>query len=68
MGPLTDAVLDRFQLDDALISRLRKLTQSVRSSRWEQVLRSRDWALSYEQAVNISRALQNDLGIQLKVC
>jgi hypothetical protein len=61
IGPLTDTVLDRFQLDDSLIPRLRKLTQNFRSSRWEQKLREREWALSYEQAVNISRALQGDI-------
>jgi hypothetical protein len=60
-GPETDSVLDRFQLSDSLLPRLRVLTMTIRSSRWEAVLRADQWGLSYEQAVNLSGALLADI-------
>lgn len=36
------------------------LISTVCSSRWEAVLRSPQWNLTYEQAVNLSRALNAD--------
>lgn len=61
IGPETDNVLDRFRLSDSLIPQLRVLAQTVRSSRWESVLHSREWGLSMEQAANISTALLLDI-------
>ena len=61
IGPETDAVIDRFALDDNLLPRLRVLTQQVRSSRWETVLRTPHWGLSYEQSANLARAMQADI-------
>ncbi|RDB15155.1 hypothetical protein Hypma_004865 [Hypsizygus marmoreus] len=63
IGVRTDGVLDRFGLADAVIPRLRVITQTVRSSRWEHTLRNGDLALSYEQAANLSRAMERDLGV-----
>lgn len=60
LGPQTDAALDRFRLNDSLVPRLRGLTQTIRSSRWEEVLRT-EWGLTFEQAVTISGALRSDL-------
>ncbi|KAG1835967.1 hypothetical protein DFJ58DRAFT_735336 [Suillus subalutaceus] len=66
IGPHTDAVLDRFGLDDQVLPKLHQLIGSIRSSRWEAVLRSPKWNLTYEQASNLSRSLHSDLcgGIQ----
>lgn len=61
IGPATDQVIQRFNLDDTIITRFRYLTQTVRSSRWEDVLRSGKWGFTFEQAVKISEALQSDL-------
>lgn len=61
IGPRTDAVLDRFNLPDTLIPRLRVLTQNRRSSQWEATLRTDRWGLSYEQAANLASAMAEDL-------
>jgi hypothetical protein len=61
IGPHTDAVLDRFKMGDEVILKLRQLMSTVRSSRWEAVLRSPKWDLTFEQAVNIAKALNADL-------
>lgn len=61
IGPHTDAVLDRFGLDDQVLLKLHQLIGSVRSSCWEAVLRSPKWDLTYEQALNLSRLLHSDL-------
>jgi hypothetical protein len=61
IGPQTDAVLDHFKLDDAIIPRLRVLTRKVRNTQWESVLRTPQWGLSYEQASSLSRAMLADL-------
>lgn len=69
LGLHTDAVLDRFKMDDAVLLKLRALVGSVRSSRWEVVLRSPKWDLTYEQASNLARALLMDVqGVHQKVC
>jgi len=60
IGPNTDAVLDRFKMNDDVLPRLRTLSSTVHSSRWEAVLRSHQWNLPYEQAANLSRALNAD--------
>lgn len=61
IGAQTDSVLDRFDLDDKLVPRLRVLTQTVRSSRWETVLRSRRFGLTYEQAAKLTDAMLKDI-------
>lgn len=61
IGPHSDAVLDRFGLDDHILPKLHQLIGSVRSSRWEAVLQSPKWNLTYEQASNLSRALNSDV-------
>lgn len=61
IGPNTDAVLDRFKIGDEAILKLRDLIVTVRSSRWEVVLRSPKWDLTYEQAFNLTKALHADL-------
>jgi hypothetical protein len=61
LGPETDAVIDRFGLDDSLVPRLRLLTRQVRSSRWESILRTPHWGLSYEQSANLTKAMQADI-------
>ncbi|KIK20045.1 hypothetical protein PISMIDRAFT_106394, partial [Pisolithus microcarpus 441] len=53
IGPNTDAVLDRFKIND-------KVLPTIRSSRWEVKLRSSQWNLTYKQAVNLSQALIAD--------
>lgn len=53
-------MLDRFDLNDNFILRLRNLARTVRSSRWEATLRTSDWGLSFEQAVSLSKALLLD--------
>lgn len=64
IGPHTDAVLDRFKMGDEVIPKLRELMATVRSSRWETVLRSPKWAFTFEQAANLARALDADLQLQ----
>lgn len=61
IGPETDAIIDRFGLDDNLVPRLRVLTRHVRSSRWETVLRTPHWGLSYEQSANLAGAMRADI-------
>jgi hypothetical protein len=61
IGPNTDTALDRFNLGDDLLPKLRVLISTVRSSRWESVFRSQKWDLTYEQASFLSRALLADL-------
>ncbi|KAG6908714.1 hypothetical protein DXG01_003559 [Tephrocybe rancida] len=63
IGPRTDAVLDRFQLQAQEIPALRVLSQSERSSKWEEVLRSEKFAYSYEIASTVSEAMCADLGL-----
>lgn len=61
IGPNMDAVLNRFNLGDDILPWLHLLVSMVRSSRWEAVLRSALWSLTYEQASNLSNALLSDL-------
>ena len=61
IGPETDAIIDRFGLDDSLVPHLRVLTRQVRSSRWETVLRTPKWGLSYEQSANLAGAMRADI-------
>lgn len=61
IGPHTDATLDRFHLPDTLVPRLRNLSTTVRSSKWEATLRTTSWALSFEQASNLSKAMVADI-------
>jgi hypothetical protein len=61
IGPNTDAVLNRFKIGDEAIFKLRELITTVRSSRWEVVLWSPKWDLTYEQAANLIKALHADL-------
>lgn len=61
LGPRTDAILDRFEFDDTFILKLRDMMKTVRSSRWEAVLRTPQWGLSFEQAVSLAKALRRDI-------
>jgi hypothetical protein len=61
VGPNTDAVIDRFNLGDRILPELRVLARTIRSSRWEAILRSSKWDLPYEQASVLSKALLADL-------
>jgi hypothetical protein len=61
IGPHSDAVLDRFGLDDHILPKLHQLIGSVRSSRWEAMLQSPKWNLTHEQASNLSKALNSDV-------
>ena len=61
LGPNTDNILNWFQLDDSLVPRLHVLTRKVCSTRWEAVLRTPHWGLTYEQASNLSRAMLADI-------
>lgn len=62
IGPHTDAMVERFRFDDSIVRRLRILTQTVRSSQWEEVLcTDPKWGLTFQQAVKISEALCLDI-------
>ncbi|KAG1728115.1 hypothetical protein EDB19DRAFT_1913937 [Suillus lakei] len=61
IGPNTDAAMDQIKLGDKILPKLRVLVQTVHSSRWEAVLRSLKWDLSYEHASILSQALLVDL-------
>ncbi|KIM58466.1 hypothetical protein SCLCIDRAFT_28011 [Scleroderma citrinum Foug A] len=61
LGPHTDAILDRFSFGDNVLPCLHILVGTVRSSRWEAILRGTPWNLTYEQASNLSSALLADL-------
>jgi hypothetical protein len=63
IGPHTDAILDRFKLGDDILPKLHLLITTVRSSRWEEKLRSPAWDLNYEQAFKLAAALHMDLGL-----
>lgn len=61
----TDLALERLQLPDTIISRLRDIALSVRSSRW---LQGPQWGVSFEQVVTMSRAIIREVSIEdLKV-
>lgn len=60
IGPQTDLVIEYFGLGDSLIPKLRDLAQTIRSSRWEAVLRSPVWGLTHAQAADLSNALLAD--------
>jgi hypothetical protein len=64
LGPHTDAALDQFGLDDSLVPRLRILTRTIRDTQWERTLRTTEWGLSYEQAVNLVKAMKRDIKAQ----
>jgi len=59
VGPHTDAIIDRYSLDDKLLSSLRILSKTIRSSKWETELRN--WGLNFEQASKLSSAMLADL-------
>lgn len=61
LGPQTDAILDWLKLDDSLIPDLRDMARTIRSSRWEDMLRSPAWGLSHRQAANLSKAILADV-------
>jgi hypothetical protein len=61
IGPHSDVVLDKFKLGDDILPRLHTLLGTVRSSLWEDVLKSPEWNLSREQAVFLTRALLADV-------
>ncbi|KAG2744798.1 hypothetical protein P692DRAFT_20743077 [Suillus brevipes Sb2] len=61
IGPNTDVALDQLKMGDENLPRLRSLVGSVRSSRWEAVLRSPAWDLTYDKASILSDALLADL-------
>jgi hypothetical protein len=61
IGPRTDAVFDRFHLDDSILPKLRRLTATVRSSKWEVALRSCEWELNNELAANLASAMIADI-------
>ncbi|KAG2108126.1 hypothetical protein BD769DRAFT_1675384 [Suillus cothurnatus] len=64
IGPHTDAVLDRFKMSDEVILKLCALTSTVHISHWQAVLRSKEWAFTFEQAANLVKALNADLQLQ----
>ncbi|KAG1825139.1 hypothetical protein DFJ58DRAFT_738592 [Suillus subalutaceus] len=61
IGPNTDVALDRLKLGDENLPRLHSLVGSVGSSRWEAVLSSPAWDLTYEKASILANALLADL-------
>jgi hypothetical protein len=61
INPNTDAVLDHFKIGDEVILKLHDLIVTMHSSHWEVVLRSPKLDLTYEQAVNLIKALHVDL-------
>ncbi|KAG1768106.1 hypothetical protein EV702DRAFT_1050123 [Suillus placidus] len=61
IGPNTDAVIDRFKMGDQTILKLRELITTMRSSRWEAILRSPKWDFTYEHTSNLTAALHADL-------
>jgi hypothetical protein len=61
IGLHTDAMLDRFGLDDKMLLKLQELIGSVHSSCWEAVLQSPKWNLTHEQVLNMSKVLHLDL-------
>ncbi|KAG2108907.1 uncharacterized protein F5147DRAFT_652503 [Suillus discolor] len=54
-------LLNAAQQDDHILPKLHQLIGSIRSSHWEAVLQSLKWNLTYEQASNLSRALNSDI-------
>ncbi|KAG6905274.1 hypothetical protein DXG01_003769 [Tephrocybe rancida] len=64
IGPRTDAVFDRFSFPPDEIRKIRRLVQSERSSRWEEVMRVGEFCYSFEQASTMFEALKVDLGIE----
>ncbi|KAH7904465.1 hypothetical protein BJ138DRAFT_1106801 [Hygrophoropsis aurantiaca] len=61
IGPHSDAIIDRFKMGDHTLPRLHELISTIQSSRWEAILRSARWDLSYEQAANLAKALKLDV-------
>jgi hypothetical protein len=61
IGPLTDDLFDRFNLDDSLLPQLHILTCTVRSGKWKGTLRRAPWALSEKQASALAGAMIADV-------
>jgi hypothetical protein len=61
IGPQTDSILDRFDLDNDLVPCLRVLTQTIHSGKWEATLRTSCFGLTYEQAPKLTNAMLNDI-------
>lgn len=61
LGPHSDAVVDCFKLGDEFLPKMWELVSSVWSSKWEQTLRSSPYNLTYEQASNLTCAMQADI-------
>ncbi|KIM63446.1 hypothetical protein SCLCIDRAFT_24338 [Scleroderma citrinum Foug A] len=61
LGPHSDTVVDRFKLGNEFLPKMWELVSSVRSSKWEQTLRSSPYNLTYEQALNLTHAMQADV-------
>ena len=66
IGPHTDRILDELGLEDLLILRLHQLVSTVRSSRWESVLRSSHYGLRPDQAACLNLALFDDLAVGIQ--
>lgn len=67
IGAHTNAIIDRFKLGDEILLKLRHLISTVRSSRWEENLRSPKWKLDFEQASKLTGALHADLQVATPV-
>ena len=61
LGPHLDAVIDHYKLGDKSLPKLQVLVGSVRSSKWEEAMRSPPFSLTFEQVLNLAHALQADL-------
>jgi hypothetical protein len=61
IGAHSDAILDKFKLEDGILPRLHTLITHLRSSRWEKELRSPEWNIPPEQAALLAQALLLDV-------
>lgn len=61
IGPRTDCIMDRFNLEDNIIPHLWQMTKTCRSSRWVTTLQSESWGLEYKVARAMTDALISDL-------
>ncbi|KAG8220665.1 hypothetical protein J3R82DRAFT_2948 [Butyriboletus roseoflavus] len=61
ISPHSDAILDRFGLDDTILGQLCDLISNVCTSHWEKTLITPEWGLKPNQASLLAAALLKDL-------
>ncbi|KDQ59629.1 hypothetical protein JAAARDRAFT_192129 [Jaapia argillacea MUCL 33604] len=60
LGPVTDALIDAFSLDNSVVGHLHHLVSTIRTTRWSHTLETR-LGLTVDQATALAQAMSHDL-------